>query len=98
MRACIRAGSSIPTCIGACDSANSNACETLGSRCSGVFQAKDHILTNHHCVRVEIGGYTENSKYYYSIAGTVAENHSNQRTLLDNIEWYDSEDDIALQN
>ena len=98
VRACLRAGTSVQTCIGNCDSANSDACGTGSSVCSGVFQAKDHILTNHHCIREEIGGYTntDDNKHYYSIAGTIIENSSGQKTSLDNIKWYDTTDDIAL--
>lgn len=97
-KACVRQclqGSSVATCVGNCDSANSKACETLSSNCSGVFQANDHILTNHHCIDTEISGYTENNKYYYNIAGTVVESRT-QKTTLKTIKWYDAVDDIAL--
>ena len=98
VEACLTTGGSgLRSCIRVCDNANSQACSTLGQACSGVFQQKNHILTNHHCIEVEIADYTDptNNKFYYSF-GTVVENHSGQRTTLKNIKWYDTTDDIAL--
>ena len=89
---CYRASNPL-SCVRGCDSRNS--CQTIGSICSGVFQARNRILTNHHCVKEDIASYTENGKYYYSL-GTVVENHSGQRRAIRAVKWYDTASDIAL--
>ena len=91
-------GSLLNQCVkNTCDTANSNACKTTASICSGVFQQADHILTNHHCVEADIAGYInpDDNKYYYSIR-TAVENKSKQKTMLKTVKWYDETADVAL--
>ncbi len=89
----------VMTCIGVCNSSSSD-CSTDGLIGSGVFQARNRVLTNHHVVEVVLAteAISSGGKHIYSIGDTAvtARSGSDKEALLDSVIWHDATDDIAL--
>ena len=92
VRSCENADKTV-ACFDACGTDN-NCDELIIGGGSGVFVANDQVLTNHHVIKSAVSPIEDRTHFTFFLMEVG--NYSGDSSLVKEITWYDTENDIAL--